>query len=188
MTCLKPGYEDTRYHYFTVDPTKKYTHLRLNIYPDGGVARLRTYGVMVPPSPEKLLRYEINGKSLVDLVAMDNGGVCQGLSDAHYGHPRNLIKKNRGFNMADGWETARRQDRPSVLKVSIKYFKLGREIQIYFPIYFEKYILVQYNLVEKPDQRKNLYVIELNHILNTYLWSWIYDTIESRYTVYQIIF
>ena len=140
MTCLKPGYEDTRYHYFTVDPTKKYTHLRLNIYPDGGVARLRTYGVMVPPSPEKLLRYEINGKSLVDLVAMDNGGVCQGLSDAHYGHPRNLIKKNRGFNMADGWETARRQDRPSVLKVSIKYFKLGREIQIYFPIYFEKYI------------------------------------------------
>ena len=52
----------------------------------------------------------------------------------------------------------------------------------YFPIYFEKYILVQYNLVEKPDQRKNLYVIELNHILNTYLWSWIYDTIESRYT------
>ena len=120
MTCLKPGYEDTRYHYFTVDPTKKYTHLRLNIYPDGGVARLRTYGVMVPPSPEKLLRYEINGKSLVDLVAMDNGGVCQGLSDAHYGHPRNLIKKNRGFNMADGWETARRQDRPSVLKVSLK--------------------------------------------------------------------
>ena len=76
---------------------------------------------MVPPSPEKLLRYEINGKSLVDLVAMDNGGVCQGLSDAHYGHPRNLIKKNRGFNMADGWETARRQDRPSVLKVSLKW-------------------------------------------------------------------
>ena len=118
MTDLKPGYEDTRYHYFTVDPTKMYTHIRLNIYPDGGVARLRTYGVMVPPSPEKLLRYEISGESLVDLVAMDNGGVCQGLSDAHYGHPRNLIKKNRGFNMADGWETARRQDRPSVLKVS----------------------------------------------------------------------
>lgn len=117
MTELKPGYENTRYHYFPIDPSKTYTHLRLNIFPDGGIARIRTYGVMVPPTTEKLLRREIKGQSLVDLVAMENGGVCEGLSDAHYGHPRNLIKRNRGINMADGWETARRQDRPPVLKV-----------------------------------------------------------------------
>ena len=117
MTELKPGYENTRYHYFPIDPSKTYTHLRLNIFPDGGIARIRTYGVMVPPTTEKLLRREIKGRSLVDLVAMENGGVCEGLSDAHYGHPRNLIKRNRGINMADGWETARRQDRPPVLKV-----------------------------------------------------------------------
>ena len=69
---------------------------------------------MQPPPIERLLGL---GGSLVDLVAMENGGVCLGLSDAHYGHPRNLIKKNRGIDMGDGWETARRKDRPAVLKV-----------------------------------------------------------------------
>jgi allantoicase len=81
------------------------------------VARLRAFGVLVAPPPEKLLSYDIDGKKLVDLVAMENGGVCMGLSDAHYGHPRNLIKKGRGINMGDGWETARRMDRPAILKV-----------------------------------------------------------------------
>ena len=110
---------------------------RLNIYPDGGVARLKVFGVMVCPSPERLLRYDIGGKSLIDLVAMDNGGVCEGLSDAHYGHPRNLIKKNRGFNMADGWETARRQDRPPILKVG--FFANCANLPTHFLlIYFAK--------------------------------------------------
>ena len=73
---------------------------------------------MQPPPIERLLGL---GGSLVDLVAMENGGVCQGLSDAHYGHPRNLIKRGRGINMGDGWETARRKDRPPVLKVSFLF-------------------------------------------------------------------
>ena len=115
MTELQPGYDSTRMHFFRVkDPNKTYTHLRLNIFPDGGIGRLRTYGVMQPPPIERLL----SNTALVDLVAMENGGVCQGLSDAHYGHPRNLIKRGRGINMGDGWETARRKDRPPVLKVS----------------------------------------------------------------------
>lgn len=118
MTELKPGYEGTRVQYFAVpDPTKVYTHLRLNIFPDGGVARIRTFGVMQTPAPERRLSYKVNGEDLVDLVAMENGGVCEGLSDAHYGHPRNLIKRGRGINMGDGWETARRKDRPPILKV-----------------------------------------------------------------------
>jgi len=117
MTELQPGYDSTRMHFFRVkDSNKTYTHLRLNIYPDGGIGRLRTYGVMQPPPIERLLGL---GGSLVDLVAMENGGVCQGLSDAHYGHPRNLIKRGRGINMGDGWETARRKDRPPVLKVDV---------------------------------------------------------------------
>lgn len=119
MTELKPGYESTRMHYFSVDSDEIYTHLRLNIYPDGGIARLRTYGVLSAPPIERLLRYNIEGASetLVDLVAIENGGVCVSLSDAHYGHPRNLIKRGRGINMGDGWETARRKDRPPILKV-----------------------------------------------------------------------
>ena len=118
MTKLKPGYENSRMHYFQVNSDEVYTHLRLNIYPDGGVARLRTFGVTSAPPIERMLTYDYEGKKLVDLVAMENGGVCEGLSDAHYGHPRNLIKPGRGINMGDGWETARRKDRPPILKVS----------------------------------------------------------------------
>jgi allantoicase len=50
---------------------------------------------------------------------MVNGGVCMGYSDAHYGHPRNIIQPGRGFNMGDGWETARRLDRPCVLQGNV---------------------------------------------------------------------
>ena len=129
MTDLNPGYEKTRMHYFSVQDSSQetYTHLRLNIYPDGGVARLRTYGVLSAPPIERLLKYDMaNGERLVDLVALENGGVCVGLSDAHYGHPRNLIKKGRGINMGDGWETARRKDRPAILKVRQKNVPFSR--------------------------------------------------------------
>lgn len=52
---------------------------------------------------------------MVDLAAAVAGGSCVAYSDAHYGHPRNLISPGRGVNMGDGWETARRLDRPPVL-------------------------------------------------------------------------
>lgn len=42
-----------------------------------------------------------------------------GYSNAHYGHPRNLIKAGRGVNMGDGWETARRLDRPEIIDTNI---------------------------------------------------------------------
>ncbi|CAL8312074.1 unnamed protein product [Lota lota] len=108
---LKPGYSDSCHNYFQVTCPGRITHLRLNIYPDGGVARFRVYGVgqrdwsSVPAHQD------------VDLVGMANGGVCLGYSDAHFGHPRNMIGPGRASNMGDGWETARRLDRPKELKV-----------------------------------------------------------------------
>lgn len=78
------------------------------MYPDGGIARLRVYGE-ARTSLEK-------SEKVVDLIAMKNGGVCRGYSNAHYGHPRNLIRAGRGLNMGDGWETARRLDRPAILQ------------------------------------------------------------------------
>ena len=53
-----------------------------------------------------------------------NGGVCVAYSDAHYGHPRNMIAPDRGANMGDGWETARRLDRPAILegKLCLAFF------------------------------------------------------------------
>ncbi|XP_007260900.3 allantoicase [Astyanax mexicanus] len=111
VTKLKPGYADSCHNYFSVNFPRRVTHIRLNMYPDGGIARLRVYGIgqrdwSSAPSQEE-----------VDLVALVNGGVCVGYSDAHFGHPRNMIGLGRGDNMADGWETARRLDRPKVLKV-----------------------------------------------------------------------
>ncbi|XP_069697543.1 allantoicase-like isoform X1 [Periplaneta americana] len=110
MTSLCGGYQDTRHNFHAVDNKESWTHVRLNIYPDGGIARFRLYGEARPNwkdvSPDKL----------IDLIAMANGGVCVGYSDAHYGHPRNIIRSGRGINMGDGWETARRLDRPCILE------------------------------------------------------------------------
>lgn len=110
MSDLQPGYEETRHNHFHVDSNKIWTHLRLNIYPDGGIARLRVYG-------EAFCDQRIQDENeIVDLVALQNGGVCKGYSNAHYGHPRNLIRPGQGVNMGDGWETARRLDRPAILE------------------------------------------------------------------------
>ncbi|XP_040025361.1 allantoicase isoform X1 [Gasterosteus aculeatus] len=108
---LKPGYSDSCHNYFKVNFKHRVTHLRLNMHPDGGIARLRAYGVGQRDWSSVSTQQE------VDLVAMTNGGVCLGYSDAHFGHPRNMIGLGRAANMADGWETARRLDRPKYLKV-----------------------------------------------------------------------
>ncbi|KAM4633504.1 allantoicase isoform 2-T2 [Polymixia lowei] len=82
----------------------------LNMYPDGGIARLKVYGIGQRDWSS------VPAHETVDLVALANGGVCLGYSDAHFGHPRNMIGPGRAANMADGWETARRLDRPRQLK------------------------------------------------------------------------
>lgn len=111
VTPLRPGYPDTRLNRFEISNECVWTHVRLNIFPDGGVARLHLYGQARP-------RWEKDHASqVVDLMSMMNGAVCLGFSDAHYGHPKNLIRPGRGVNMGDGWETARRLDRPCILQV-----------------------------------------------------------------------
>ncbi|XP_056301582.1 allantoicase [Danio aesculapii] len=110
VTKLKPGYADTCHNYLSVTYPHRVTHIRFNIYPDGGTARLKVYGI------GKKDWSSVSGQDLVDLVALVNGGVCVGFSDAHYGHPRNMIGLGMAENMGDGWETARRLDRPRVLK------------------------------------------------------------------------
>ena len=86
-----------------IDNDNAFTHLRLNIYPDGGVARLRVYGE-VRPDWDK-----VDGKELIDLFAIERGGRAILCSDQHYGTKHNLNFAGRGVNMGDGWETARRR-------------------------------------------------------------------------------
>ncbi|XP_067274698.1 allantoicase isoform X3 [Pseudorasbora parva] len=122
MTELKPGYSESCHNYLSVSYPHRVTHIRLNIYPDGGIARLKVYGI------GKKDWSTLPSQDLVDLVALVNGGVCVGYSDAHYGHPRNTIGEGffglttlgRADNMGDGWETARRLDRPKILRVDEK--------------------------------------------------------------------
>lgn len=108
---VKSGDCDTRHNYFLVTLKQRWTHLRLNLYPDGGVARLKIYGTMFRD-------WSLSGRNqLIDLAAMVNGGACVGYSDAQLGHPRNILGIGRAKSMKDGWETRRNVERPPVLKV-----------------------------------------------------------------------
>ena len=80
------------------------THVRLRIYPDGGVARFRALGVALPD-----WGYLNATGSLVDLLAVENGGRVLGCSDDFYGPPINLILPDRARDMSEGWETRRRR-------------------------------------------------------------------------------
>jgi allantoicase len=86
-----------------VDP-HRHTHVRLNIFPDGGVARLRLYGEVIPEWGELLG----DAKGL-DLAAAATGGRPLLCSDMFYSAPQNLLMPYAAKNMADGWETKRRR-------------------------------------------------------------------------------
>ena len=78
-----------------------YTHIRLNIYPDGGVSRLKVYGEVF--KDWKL----INREEIIDLATALNGGKSILCNDMFFSHMDNLIMPGRGINMGDGWETKR---------------------------------------------------------------------------------
>lgn len=105
---------------YPVESAQPVTHLRLKIYPDGGVARLRVYGE-VQPDWDRLKR--IGGD--VDLAAVENGGRVLACSDMFFGHRHNLIMPGRAANMSDGWETKRRRG-PGHDWVIIKLGKPGQ--------------------------------------------------------------
>lgn len=89
-------------HYFDVRESRRVTHVRLTIDPDGGVARLRVHGE--PVADPRLL---VAG---IDLAALENGAVVTGCSNMFYSSPNNLIAPGQATVMGEGWETARRRD------------------------------------------------------------------------------
>ena len=118
---LQPGYPESRMHYFAVlEPSIKkmpFTHIRLNLFPDGGVARLKVYGaVSVDFERDVFSRLKPSqSPPIMDLASMALGGRGLACSNKHFGVPRNLLKPGRGLDMGDGWETARHMDRPSII-------------------------------------------------------------------------
>jgi allantoicase len=89
---------------FEVESAGIWTHLKLNIYPDGGIARFRAYGTV-----HRTWTYAAGDEPL-DLSAALNGGRALASSDEHYGSRHNLLLPGRGASMADGWETRRRRE------------------------------------------------------------------------------
>jgi allantoicase len=71
---------------FQIADRRPWTHLRLSIYPDGGVARLRVFGEVAVDWDRVA-----PGNKVVDLALITNGGWFL------------------GENMGDGWETRRRR-------------------------------------------------------------------------------
>lgn len=91
------------HHFLAIEHDSATTHLRFNIYPDGGVARLRVYGEVRPDWDQ------MDSNELIDLFAIEHGGRAILCSDQHFGTKHNLNLAGRGVNMGDGWETARRR-------------------------------------------------------------------------------
>ncbi|WFR99761.1 allantoicase [Rhizobium tumorigenes] len=92
------------HHFFETDDKQRvWTHLRLHIYPDGGVARLRVFGTAYFDWSK------VGASEEVDLAYVFHGAKALAWSDAHYGHPDKLLGPGRGVNMGDGWETKRRR-------------------------------------------------------------------------------
>lgn len=97
--ALKQGSQNI----FPVASEERWTHIRLNIYPDGGVARFRVFG-------EVSKKWDsAKPDAQFDLAAIENGGAVVAANDMFFGSKDNLIMPGRGVNMGDGWETRRRR-------------------------------------------------------------------------------
>lgn len=93
---------DTR-NPFKVESSRRWSHVRLTIYPDGGVARFRVHG-------EGLLNPDFADGMTIDLAALENGGRITACSNMFYSSPNNLLLPGTARTMGDGWETSRRRD------------------------------------------------------------------------------
>jgi allantoicase len=96
---LRPGAQNL----FAVASSNTWTHIRLNIFPDGGVARLRVFGEVVPDWST------VPKDKVIDLAFIGNGGSVVAASDMFFGNKENLIMPGRAATMGDGWETKRRR-------------------------------------------------------------------------------
>jgi len=126
---------------FAAAPRGPVSHLRLNIFPDGGVARFRAFGRVHPrwdaaPALDEEARAHV-GPELRDLAALTNGGLTLACSDAFFGPMNNLLLPGRPADMGGGWETRRRsgpghdwilvklgaRGAPAVVEVDTRHFK-----------------------------------------------------------------
>ncbi len=90
------------HHFFNISLNKVVTHIKFNIFPDGGVARLRLYGNIATEN----IKY---GNQSINLTAMINGASVIACNNEHFGKAENVLAPGKAINMGDGWETRRRR-------------------------------------------------------------------------------
>ena len=90
-------------HFFSLKNKKIFTHIKFNIFPDGGVARLRLYGSIAKSQ-------KINNKK-INLAALLDGASVIACNNEHFGKAENILAPGKAKNMGDGWETRRRRDK-----------------------------------------------------------------------------
>jgi allantoicase len=100
----KSALQGNGFNGFAVESSEPWQFLRLNIFPDGGIARFRAWGRVRPDWSR------VRPEEVIDLFALRHGGVGLIANDEHYGSIRNLNRSGRGVNMGDGWETRRRRE------------------------------------------------------------------------------
>ena len=87
------------HHFFNIKNKFVFSHVKLNIFPDGGVARLRVYGTI-----ENKKKF---GKKILNLTSLLNGATPIVCNNEHFGRAENILAPGIGKNMGDGWETRR---------------------------------------------------------------------------------
>ena len=96
----KKKLDPNKNHNFNIKNKSIFTHIKLNIYPDGGVARLRIFG--------EIEMKNVNfGSKMINLCSMLNGASIIGCNNEHFGRAENILAPGKGKNMGDGWETRR---------------------------------------------------------------------------------
>ena len=101
--------------YKSKDNKSVFTHIKFNIYPDGGVARLRLYGKIATD------RINYSKNNLIELSSMLNGSSIIYVNNEHFGKAENVLAPSKATNMSDGWETRRRRNKGNDWLI----FKLG---------------------------------------------------------------
>ena len=107
---LDPGSE----HFFDINSDKVFTHVRLHIYPDGGVARFRVFGEVFKEWNS------VKSDEIIDLALVNNCGKALHCNDMFFSVMDNLISPTLGKNMGDGWETKRNRTPNNVDYVILK--------------------------------------------------------------------
>ncbi|KAL4250008.1 allantoicase family protein [Abortiporus biennis] len=100
----KVGLGPSSRHLFKIPPTSSINYVKLNMYPDGGIARFRVYGLVTPILPK-------DPNTIFDIAHVFAGGRVVFISDQHFGVGSNLILPGRGKDMGDGWETKRSREK-----------------------------------------------------------------------------